>query len=56
MHRIIKFICIWVLPIGLVRLLPLDKLFGIDSVGKQLYYRIDDSKKHKGAGILIRKS
>jgi len=56
MHKIIKFICIWVLPIGLVKLLPLDKLFSIDTDGKMLWYRIDDSKKHRGAGILIRKS
>tara|TARA_R110000824_G_scaffold109641_3_gene257399 strand:+ start:355 stop:528 length:174 start_codon:yes stop_codon:yes gene_type:complete len=57
MYKIIKFICIWVLPIGLVKLLPLDRLFGIDTVdGNQLYYRIEDSKKHRGAGILIRKS
>ena len=58
MHKIIKFICIWVLPVGLVKLLPLDKLFGIDSVGEQLYYRIDDVKNSslRGADILIRKS
>lgn len=57
MYKIIKFICIWVLPIGLVKLLPLDRLFGIDTVdGNQLYYRIEDSKKYRGAGILIRKS
>ena len=56
MHSIIVFICKWILPIGFVKLISSDKIFIIDSIGNQTYWRLFDDKKHKGAGLLIRRS
>lgn len=56
MHKIIVFICKWVLPIGFVKLIASDKIFTCDSIDKQTYWRLFDDKKHKGAGLLIRRS
>lgn len=56
MNKLICFICKWIIPIGIVQLFANDKLFTLDSVEKQTYWRLSDSKKYKGAGILIRRS
>jgi hypothetical protein len=56
MHRIIKFISLWIVPIGFVRLIANDKLYTLDSIGKSTYWRVSDCRKTKGAGVLIRRS
>ena len=56
MHTIIIFVCKWVIPIGFVKMFASDRIFQLDSIKKQTYYRLGDSKKYKGADILIRRS
>lgn len=59
MRKIIKFLWVWVIPIGFVKLLAKlnDDLFTKDSMGEQTYWRISECNgKKKGADILIRRS
>jgi hypothetical protein len=49
-----KFI-IQLMPIILAEFLA-PYIGTIDSIGKGTYYRLYDSKKHEGAGLLIRRS
>lgn len=46
---------IQMMPIFLAELLA-HYIGTIDTVGKGTYYRLYDSKKHEGAGLLIRRS
>lgn len=58
MSTIKNFLVKWIIPIGFIELLgeKNDNLFSHDSVGESTYWRISESKKKKGAGILIRRS
>jgi hypothetical protein len=59
MNDLIKFICKWFVPIGFVELIARsnDKIFTIDSVNKQTYWRLSDAKSPiVGAGVLIRRT
>lgn len=54
--KIIIFLCKWIIPIGIVKIFANDRLFSLDSIENQTYWRISESKKHKGADILIRRT
>ena len=51
----IKRFLIKLLPIFLAELIA-PYISVKDEIGKGVYYRLYDSKKHNGAGLLIRKS
>jgi len=58
MSKIIRFISIWLIPIGFIKIIARrnDKLFSKDSIEQQTYWRISESKKIKGADVLIRRT
>jgi hypothetical protein len=56
MNNIFRFLLKWIVPIGFVKIIANDKIFTLDEIEKQTYWRLSDSKKHKGAEILIRRS
>lgn len=56
MNKVILFFCKWIIPVGFVQLIANDKIFTLDSIESQTYWRLSDSKKHKGAEILLRRS
>ena len=56
MSKILRFLFKWIIPVGFVHLIANDKIFTLDSVESQTYWRLSDSKKHKGAGVLLRRS